>query len=369
MRALESGCAGSSVFPYPPLSGTMQNEDFADSLTALNPDHVPETIVNRDDEQTVLLDALSETAARNLYLRGPRGTGKTLLTRRTLEELPPGTTTCYISCTQFDTQYQVLRQLYRSLTNDNVNNGYHTAQLQQLIEERVADKELVLVLDELDFLLENDGNELLYYLSRMKHSTNINLVTISANHSNPQPVIEDRALSSLQPWYITFKQYTAEQAYDIFQERLREASMLGSVTREALTLLAATTRNIELGLLWLGQAATTAEEQITEDLLRNVKSAAEQRYRDSLLTQFSPHHHILLEAISQLVVENGGSVYSGAVYDRYTEICDTMGRDALTHRRVSDFIVHLELLNIVDVNKYHGGEYGRTRDIRLTQFL
>jgi orc1/cdc6 family replication initiation protein len=347
----------------------MDFDDVVDAPTTLNPTHIPETIVNRDDEQAGLVDSLTAADARNLYLYGSRGTGKTLLIRKFLQDHPHNTRTCYISCIQFDTQYQVLRQLYRSLTDEDINNGYHTAQLQQRIEDRLSDHNLILVLDEIDFLLENDGSDLLYYLSRMEHSDNISLVMISANHPNPRTVIGDRALSSLQPWYLTFEPYTAEQAYEILQERLREASMLDSVTREALTLIVATTRNIQLGLHWLEQAAATPNEQITEELLRNIKSAAAQRYRDVLLTNFSPHHHLLLEAISQLVTERDEGVRAGAVYDRYQELCESTSRDVLTNRRISDFITHLALLDIIDIDHHSGGKEGRTREIRLNELL
>jgi len=369
LQTLESRCTPRSVSRPPSLLGTMDFEDVADAPTTLNPAHIPETIVNRDDEHAGLVDSLSAADARNLYLYGPRGTGKTLLIRKYLQEHSRDTQTCYISCIQYDTQYQVLRQLYRSLTDEDINNGYHTAQLQHRIEDQLVEHELVVILDDIDFLLENDGNDLLYYLSRMEHSDNIRVVAISSNHPNPQTVIGDRALSSLQPWYITFEPYTAEQAYEILQERLREASMLDNVTREALTLIVATTRNIQLGLHWLEQAAATPNEQITEDLLRNVKSAAAQRYRDVLLTNFSPHHHLLLEAISQLDTEQNERVPAGTVYDRYQELCESTGRDVLTNRRISDFITDLELLNIIDIKHHTGGKDGRTREIRLNELL
>lgn len=347
----------------------MQHDDFEDVATPLDTDHVPQTIVNRDDEQAAILDALSTAGSRNLYLYGPRGTGKTLVTRNCLNEAPSHLLTCYISCKKFDTEYEVLRQLYRTLTGNDINNGYHTAQLQERIEEHIAERKLVLVLDEIDFLFENNGDDLLYYLSRMKHHTNVTIVAISANHPEPQAVIEERTLSSLQPWYITFESYTREQIVHILETHLQDASLLDAVDQDALSLIADTTGNIQLALHWLEQAASTSEEQVTDELLRNVKSAAVQRYRDVLLTAFSSHHHLLFEAISQLVAEHGRSVNTGVVYDRYADLCDSTGNDPLSHRRITDFITHLELLNIIIVNHHTGGANGKTREIRIKSLL
>lgn len=343
----------------------MQYDDYVDAATALATDHVPQTIVNRDDKQAALADALSTVGSRHLYLYGPRGTGKTLITRRSLDDTPQGTATCYISCVQFDTQYEVLRQLYRSLTTEDINNGYHTAQLQERIEQHLAEQQLVLVLDDIDFLLENNGDDLLYYLSRMQHHANVSVIAISSNHPEPCSVIEERTLSSLQPWPLIFEPYTEEQAYKILEHRLHEVSLIDTIKQDALSHVVSTTQNVQLALHWLEQAASTAEERITIELLDNVRSAAVQRYRDVLLTEFSPHHHVLFEAITQLVVENGGSVCTGSVYNRYSELCYSMRKDPLSHRRITDFITHLELLNVITVKRYYGGRKGKTREIRL----
>ena len=331
--------------------------------------HIPETIVYRDDEQDALKDALSTTDLPNLYIHGPRGTGKTLLMKTGLHALPSNFKTCYISCIQFSTAYQVLRQTCRALEGKDVNAGHHTSHLQERIQDRLAECPLALVLDDVGFLLNHDGGDLFYVLSRMENRENASIFAISSNYENPYPFVDDRVLSSLQPWYITFRKYTAKEAYRILEERLRAAGLLDQVDREALTLIVATTRNIELGLQWLQQAAATAEERITESLLRNVKSAAAQRYRDLQLKKFSRHHHTLLEAISQLTTERNDDIFTGRIYDRYNELCQGQPTEPLGHRRITDLLQHLELLDLISVTHHPGGKQGQTREIHITHFL
>jgi orc1/cdc6 family replication initiation protein len=343
----------------------MQYDESIDTAHTMSADYVPETIVDRDDEQATLTEVVSATGSRQLYIYGPQGTGKTFVTRRVMEETKRDIETSYISCIQFNSQYEVLRQLYCSLTGEEINKGYHTAQLQEQIEQQLGDQQLILVLDDIDFLLENNGDDLLYYLSRMRHRGNLSLVAISNNHPEPRSVVEERTLSSLQLWPLIFEPYSEDEVREILTHRLQQASLLDTVDQEALSEITTATQNVQLALHWLEQAAASAERQITRDLLTNVKSAAAQRYRDILLKDFSRHHIILFEAISQLLVEAGDSAYTGAVYDRYTELCHSMRKDPLSHRRITDFITHLELLNIITVNRYYGGAKGKTREIRL----
>ncbi|MDY6770798.1 MAG: AAA family ATPase [Candidatus Nanohaloarchaea archaeon] len=335
----------------------------------MQPDRIPESISNRDDEQKTVASACADPGRHHLYLHGPRGTGKTLVARSRLRQTDDDITTCYLSCIRADTQYRVLTQLYQSLTGDDINNGYHTAQLQDRVRDLVTGRDIVLVLDEIDFLLDHDGSDLLYFLSRLPTDANVGLITISAHHPDPRRVIDQRTLSSMQPMHVRFDPYPAEQAYDILEARLTEAEMMDVVDRDALTFLATRTRNIQLGLHWLTQATASTTDRITVDVLQDVRPAAVQRYRDDLLSGVTNHHQLLFEAISQLVTENEDKVRSGTIYDRYIHLCESTGTDALSTRRISEYITDLELLDIIDVNQYAGGTYGRTRKIQLKQYL
>lgn len=144
--------------------------------------------------------------------------------------------------------------------------------------------------------------------------------------------------------------------------------MMDALDREALTFLASRTRNIQLGLHWLTQARSSSMDRITIDVLRDVRPAAVQRYRDDLLSGATTHH-LLFEAINRLVTENGDEVRSGMVYERYTDLCESTSRDGLSTRRISEYITDLALLDIIDVDKYAGGKFGRTRKIQLKQYL
>lgn len=367
------------VTPY--LIDTMPQSEQGSKLVSLDPESIPRKIIGRDDEMRAVNQAfpVGDGHTENLYLFGPRGSGKTAVARNALRGLSNNVTTCYVSCTQHDTQYKILKEVYRALTGERLGQGYHTGQLQRRIEEQIVGREVVVVLDEIDFLLENDGNDLLYFLSRMNNTDNLTVVCISANHPVLSSVVEERTFSSLHPRNITFDAYNENQAYRILEQRLQNSGL--TIERDALKYVTAKTTNTNLGLHWIGQAATAADGRISEENIRDNQDAAVERYRNALLDDFTVHHHIIIDAVSQLLTEpvddttSGtetearGCVKAGLVYNRYHAICEERNVSVLTDRRLGDFITHLEVLGVIEVTHHPGGKHGRTREVRIRKDL
>lgn len=84
-----------------------------------------------------------------------------------------------------------------------------------------------------------------------------------------------------------------------------------------------------------------------------------------MLQDFTPHHALLLEAIDPLCTDSQDTTFAGDVYTRYNDLCDNVNRDVLTNRRLGDFLTHLTLLGLIEVEYHRGGEAGKTYEIRL----
>lgn len=358
-----------------PITSEIRRRDTVESvsvdshtMTATADDHLdptiqPETILYRDDEQRLLHATISDAGTQHLYLHGPRGAGKTLLARNALTTATV-TNAYYLSCIAHDTQYKVLERLYTRITDDDINAGYHTAQLQDRLVHHLCDANTVIVLDDLAFLLANDGNDLLYFLSRLDRRAGLCLIGISATQPSLAPVLDERTYSSLRPHHLAIAPYTSDQVIDILTHRIEAALPPDTVNPAALEYIGATTSNITLGLHWL-RCATAQATTITVDILQAVQATAIERYRETLLAGFTWHHTVLLKAIVQATTDTA-SITTGTAYKQYTERCKDAGIDPLTARRVSDYLTHLELLNLIDVRHYYGGKRGKTREIRLT---
>jgi Cdc6-like AAA superfamily ATPase len=221
----------------------------------------------------------------------------------------------------------------------------------------------LLVLDDLAFLLANDGNDLLYFLSRLDRHADLCIIGIGTRASLTSH-LDERTYSSLRPHDVTVESYTEVEAVDILAQRAETALPPDTVEREALDYIAGTTTNLTLGLYWLTYAATHVAD-ITVDMVRTVQHAALQRYRNALLQEFTSHHRVLLDAVDR-TTDDESSAFTGTVYTSYVERCKDADTEPLTMRRISDYLTHLELLNLIDVTHHDGGETGKTREIRPT---
>lgn len=333
------------------------------NLEPLQPEYIPSEFINRGNKKTALSNLIGQETSRNIHLHGPRGTGKTHLTLYQLDQLEQ-INTCYINCTTADTQYKALKQIYQSITQEQLNTGHHTSDLQRKIEERTGAVPTVIVLDEIEFLLENDGDSLLYFLSRMKNQSSINAVSISNQRQDLQEQIEERTLSSLQPYPIQLEPYTGEQVYEIILDRARKALKPQTVQKSSLTYIASTTTNPRIALQWLKTAAQTADKIITETHVQRIQDKAVREYTDQLLKPFTEHHSLLYQAIKQLA-EDSDEIRTGDVYRQYQELCQSQETDSLSNRRISDYIKNLELLGLIRSKYHYGGSKGKTREIEL----
>jgi Cdc6-like AAA superfamily ATPase len=258
-----------------------------------------------------------------------------------------------------------LKRLCECATDEDINPGYHTAQLQQRLANHLRDMTPIMVLDDLAFLLANDGNDLLYFLSRLERHTALSIVGIAAQPSL-LPDLDERTYSSLRPQHLAIASYSEDEVAHILADRVEGALPPDTVTSAVLEHIAAITSNLTLGLHWLKCAAAQAAE-ITVSVLQTVQDDSVQHYRNALLNEFTWHHTVLLDVIDQATVE-AATVTTGTVYDHYREYCRTTGNEPLTARRISDYLTQLELLNLIDVTHYHGGKRGKTREIRPTSF-
>lgn len=341
------------------------NETIIDSLEPLNPRYSPTKLPERSTESNHIQSNLlsSDGASPNLYLVGPPGSGKTTTIRNIISTVS-SIKTCYVPCTRFDTQYKVLKRITKTVTGQPANDGLHTSDLQRTIDQRTSEQEIAIVLDDVDFLLLNDGEDLLYFLSRLDHSHNVQLILISSVGRPLADLVDGRTTSSLQARTLSFDSYSPDQAASILTERASDAFYPRSLHRSALQYIVSSTQNISYGLSWLRHAAQTTDSTITEDVVSRVASQSRSQYVDDLLNQFTDHHKHVYQAI-RTCCDPGQSLSSGTVYEQYEQHCRSRGIETLTNRTISDYLKHLECLRLISAEYHYGGKHGKSRDIEL----
>jgi len=63
---------------------------------------------------------------------------------------------------------------------------------------------------------------------------------------------------------------------------------------------------------------------------------------------------------------NNGKIFTGDIYEEYKEVCNIVGMNPLTQRRVSDFIGDLDLYGMLSSRVISKGRLGRTREISVS---
>lgn len=341
--------------PSPQTSMTLLDDE-----TPLTPSYTPDKLLYRESTVDKLETEIPGT--RTLHIHGSRGTGKTQTVKKAVTDVEART--CYLSCIEHDTQYQVLREVLRQLTKEPVSTGHHTSELQRQLKKQVEVLDTVIILDELDFLLLNDGDDLLYFLSRLANRPQI--ITVSANSRSLKQILEPRTYSSLQPQAIQLEPYTGDQVYRILADRASKSLKPQSIHRNALTYISSQIQDISLGLTWVKTAVKQAQDAVTEKTVQETQQEAYQQHTETQLEKLGKQHHLLYQAITELDDDIGPTLSTGSIYTKYKKIADREQEDVLSNRRISDYLKHLEKLNLIESEYYYGGKKGKTREVRIT---
>ena len=343
----------------------------------------PEKLVHREDQIRQIakywVDVLSGVTPANVTLYGKTGTGKTAASNFAREQLIDiarkknvFVKVEYIRCTDYTTEYQVIAELCNRLGRDVPNRGWTKGEVvnafREIFRPDVFGRKLhlIVILDEIDILLNKDGDGILYTLTR---TGNVSVLCIS-NYLDFKNLIDSRVNSSLNDKEIVFPPYGADQLSDILSERA-EVSFNENVLEDDVIPLCSAMAAKEEGdaryaLDLLKNAGELAFDEdsdvVTSDHVRRAKDKIEHNKIIEIISTLPVQQQRVLEAILNLTKQKE-EISSGKLYDAYTDISK---KDAVTYRRIFDFIGELEMLGIISTNTISRGRAkGRTNIIKL----
>ena len=344
---------------------------------------LPEKLVHREDQIKDIakcwIDVLNNVTPSNVTLYGKTGTGKTAASKFAREQLIEASRRKnvfvkveYIRCTDYTTEYQVLAELCNKLGRDVPNRGWTKGEVvntfRDIFRTNAFGKKLhlIVILDEIDILLDKDGDGILYTLTR---TDNVSVLCIS-NYLDFKNLIKSRVTSSLNDKEIVFPPYGANQLSDILSERALLSFNDDVLDSDVIPLCSAMAAKEEgdaryaLDLLRnAGEIAVYDDSpKVTSEHVRKAKDTIEHNKVIDIISTLPLQQQRVLEAILNLTKE-GGEISSGKLYDAYKEVSK---KDAVTYRRIFDFINELELLGIISTNTVSRGRgKGRTNIIKL----
>ena len=344
---------------------------------------LPQNLPHRKEQITAIarywVEALKGTTPSNITIYGKTGTGQTAAAKFAKEQLIDAARDKqvfikveYVRCTDFNTEYQVLTYLCQKLGRDVPSRGWTKGEIvnafREILKRNAFGKNLILIiiLDEVDILLEKDGDGLLYTLTR---TDNIAILSIS-NYLNFKQFIKPRVASSLMDKEIVFPPYDADQLADILEERSELAFYEGTLEDSVIPLCSAMAAKEEgdarYALDLLESAGDIAIDKGSDVVLgkyvREAKDVIEYNKVKDVIVTLPTQQQRVLAAILKLT-QDQEEITSGKLFESYKEISQG---DSVTYRRIFDFVNELEMLGIISTNTVSKGRAkGRTNIINL----
>jgi len=357
-------------------------------------DYVPEKLPFRDEETKTVAQTLSVVlkGARpsNLLLFGKPGTGKTAVVKNVVQRLHKKAkdlgievTVPFVNAKTANTGYKVLYEIAESMGINNeeekklqvhftgLSMGEATDRILDFIQKKKK-LHVVLIIDEVDSLVERNGDDILYNFTRANERISqggfISLIGVS-NSLTFKDKLDPRVRSSLSEEEMVFNPYTVEQLRKILTDRVKLAFNDDVISSAAINLCAAMAGkengDARKAIDLLRVAAEIAErERSTNVGEKHIRLAQEKIEKDTnyeVLKNSTTHTKIVILAI--LKSKNGNT---GEVYEIYSSLCNNAEHEPLTQRRITQIISELDQLGLVTSDVVSKGRYGRSQKIKIT---
>jgi len=355
----------------------------------LRHDYIPESLPHREEQirhlGEIVAPVLKGTRCSNVLIYGKTGTGKTAVTKYVLHKLcqkaiefGSPVKVCYINCRLIGTEYRVFSYLCEALGVNIPFTGLALGEVFDRFKNGLEAYKIILiaVLDEIDALVKNRGDILLYEMTRINetlHGSKTTVVGIS-NDLRFKEFLDPRVLSSLSEEELVFQPYNADEILDILAQRAKLALnnnvLLEGTLRLCAALAAAEHGDARRALDLLRVASELAEREhgmsVTEEHIRLAEKRIEHDRVFEAIKNLPSHSKSVLFSVYLLGKVGVKRIVTGEIYEVYSELCEQLGMAPLTQRRVSDLINELDSLGLLNTLVVSMGRYGRTKKIRLS---
>ena len=351
----------------------------------LRHDYLPDKLPHRESQIRLLGRAvapvLKDARCSNIFIYGKTGTGKTAVTKYVLSHLESkakeygaSVRFCYVNCRMTGTEYRIFANLSQSIGLAVPFTGLSVGEVFDRFRARLDGSKtlFIVVLDEVDAVIKDRGDSLLYELTRINETlrkSRVSIIGIS-NDLRLKEFLDPRVFSSLSEEEMIFRPYDASELHNILLERSKLSFNDGSLSEAALNvcsaLAAAEHGDARRALDLLRVAGEVAERQgaetITEEHVKEAEKSIEHNRVVEALKNLTIHSKLVLLSVYQL---NKSSVTTGEIYDVYNKLCGELGAGLLTQRRLGTLVNELDVMGLLNAKVVSMGRYGRTKKIRL----
>jgi len=362
--------------------------------TKLDINYVPRRLPHREKEHRLLMEFFNfllkfpERMTQRVIITGEVGTGKTALAQRfgadtTLEANKRGVNFHYVhvNCREYRGKLFLILQHAVSVFRPNFpKRGYSAEEaletlIQSLDEENAY---MILALDEFDTLIEREGSEAVYKLTRLQEMRpgkpqRISLVTIIRDLKSTEK-LDASARSTLQRNVIHLDRYSATQLTDILNERVAMAFERSTVPEDVVAIVAtlAVSENgnarFAIELLWRAGKYADAEDldSVVPECVRKAVSSIIPSIRRSELTSLGFHEKLFLLGAAR-VFKGSQRTYASLseIEEGYAVVCEEFEEQPHSHTQLWKYLQLFSALDILKAEVAVEGTRGRSTRVSL----
>ena len=356
---------------------------------ALDFDFVPEELIHRDDQLKFLAQMfkpLLSNVSQNVVIKGPVGTGKTLMAKKFCNSLSnlarkQGKTIEYvhINCRKRTTDAMTLLGILSFFDPRFPDRGFSVEEMLQVLRRQLQRKnaQLILVLDEVDALLKKSGSNLIYSLTRFSDESSMEKIPVSLlliSQKDIVPMLDTAALSSFKRSNILqLNKYSRNELFDIVRQRVELAFHRNVVNDDSMDLIADIASDwgdarFAIELLWKAGIAADNQhvDQVIPEHVRAAKAETYSTVTESKLKNLEKHQLITLFSVAKrLQKDQTAYVKTGEAEKTYTITCEEYNEKPRSHTMFWNYLKEIENAGFINLKASGKGQLGTTQLISL----
>ena len=360
----------------------------------LDINYVPSRLPHREKEHRLLMEFFNfllhcaDRMAQRVIITGDVGTGKTALSQRfgadiTMEANKRAVKLRYVhvNCREYRGSLLLILQHAVAVFRPNFPKRGFSAEeilstLAQCLDEENAF--VILALDEFDSLIEREGSEAVYKLTRLQEMRpgkpqRISLIGIVRNLALLER-LDASARSTLQRNVISLEKYSETQLMDILNVRVAIAFELSTVPEDTVSLIAELAHSesgnarFAIELLWRAGKYADAEDagKVMPDYVRKAVSSIIPGMRRSELDSLGLHERLFLLGVTRVFRENEKAYASLVEVEKaYAVVCEEFDEKPSSHTQVWKYAQILSALGFLGTEVTSVATRGRSTRISL----